>query len=391
MKQKEMKKYLDFGVQPTYDPVTGKYDDFCPAILEAEEMYPADHRYLLGLVNGISTLHNVSGSVSQYIKTGDRKIVDDVFDCLVQFHPYFSYYDGIHAISVINQEIVSLLREYQTDTDQIYGKYKQLALSWHGLFMEREVFDNYMDESFSGLSDVFAVCAEAHAGILLLLNDSIEQMRALTPEQRNTLFLTACPDADLDRTFLDIRFRIHLPATAAANHVGALFDFDEDRYNNIRDHIMSFANGGEPSDDVRSLLKDPSEKKELGSITYEIPDFATLIRLEFSLMLDEGIRVRKCLSCGRFFCVQENGQEYCNYTDRSSVSCFEEQKRKERKKEYRKIYQTAYKAHYARMLRGKMTSDEFEAWKAEYGSADTIRAVAEGRKDFDVMAVKMKR
>lgn len=147
-----------------------------------------------------------------------------------------------------------------------------------------------------------------------------------------------------------------------------------------------------PMDEIRQRLtshvsaneKSPLEEAlnlEAGrvSLFYHVPHFMAMgydcctihdmMELEFSKMLEYGIRLHKCKNCGRYFIVKGNyAAEYCDrIRDGQTRTCQQiaAQKKYEEKLQSNEavaLFRKYYKRYYARTKVGTIKQDQFRQW-----------------------------
>jgi hypothetical protein len=91
---------------------------------------------------------------------------------------------------------------------------------------------------------------------------------------------------------------------------------------------------------------------------------------EFFKAFSVGNTIKRCKHCGKFFLNATNYEvEYCDnvYDEISGKTCRVLGAEKSHQEKVKNnpvllVYQRAYKAHYARVLKKKMTKNEFSEW-----------------------------
>ena len=106
------------------------------------------------------------------------------------------------------------------------------------------------------------------------------------------------------------------------------------------------------------------------NIEYEFHTTADILELEFTKMLEQDVRFRKCKRCGRYFIMKGNyDTKYC---DRIASGETQNCQTLAAQENYRKkvaddaalpIYHKYYKRYAARVRAGKITEDDLRRWK----------------------------
>ena len=106
------------------------------------------------------------------------------------------------------------------------------------------------------------------------------------------------------------------------------------------------------------------------NIEYEFRTTADILELEFTKMLEQDVRFRKCKRCGRYFIMKGNyDTKYCDRVMPGETQTCQTLAAQEN---YRKkvagdaalpIYSKYYKRYAARVRAGKITEDDLRKWK----------------------------
>ena len=105
------------------------------------------------------------------------------------------------------------------------------------------------------------------------------------------------------------------------------------------------------------------------SVSYEVCALHDMLELEFTKMLEYGVRLHKCKNCGRYFIVKGNyNAEYCDRVrEGNSQTCQQiaAQKKYEEKLHTDKavsLFRKYYKRYHARLKVGTIKPDHFRLW-----------------------------
>ena len=100
-------------------------------------------------------------------------------------------------------------------------------------------------------------------------------------------------------------------------------------------------------------------------IVYRAENLYELFNIEITDMLLNGIRVRRCLKCGRYYVYREGDPEYCVIPDERTGNPSSTCRAEYFKKKVREMYLKAYKTHNQRYNRGTCTKEQILEWESE--------------------------
>lgn len=105
---------------------------------------------------------------------------------------------------------------------------------------------------------------------------------------------------------------------------------------------------------------------------YEINCLRELLLQEIILMVQSGIKIRKCKNCGRYFIVSKSNQKYCNRLfEKTKKRCSQIGRSRSYQKEtendpIRKLYKAAYNKHHSHIRNDiPETKSAFNQWSEE--------------------------
>lgn len=104
---------------------------------------------------------------------------------------------------------------------------------------------------------------------------------------------------------------------------------------------------------------------------YEISSFSDYILLQLRLFTEQSAIIKRCKNCGQYFITERTNIDYCQrIPEGETQTCFVIGPRRVYKKVLsedlpRKLYAKAYKRYQARLRRGTIDEETFEAWKAK--------------------------
>lgn len=145
------------------------------------------------------------------------------------------------------------------------------------------------------------------------------------------------------------------------------------------DDICKRLSSFEPSTEKSPLEKALNLKKDYVQLHYHVPSFIAIgydcnsihdmLELEFSKMLEYGIKLHKCKNCGRYFIVKGNyGNDYCDRIREGQTKNCQQiaaQKNYEEKLQNNQavaLFRKYYKRYYARTKVGTIKPDKFRQW-----------------------------
>lgn len=121
--------------------------------------------------------------------------------------------------------------------------------------------------------------------------------------------------------------------------------------------------------DLSELIDIIQDHKSV-SVSYQVSSILDMLELEFTKMLEQDIRFRKCKRCGKYFIMKGNYDT--NYCDRISkgetkncqdIMAMEKYKQKTADNPAIKIYNKYYKRYSARVKVHTILEDDFKKWK----------------------------
>ena len=110
-------------------------------------------------------------------------------------------------------------------------------------------------------------------------------------------------------------------------------------------------------------------KTSVPYITYQVNSLEELFYVQIQGLLQSSLFVRKCKYCGRYFLTERSNIDYCQrISDGETQSCSvigpgRRYLETSSKDEALSAYTTSYKRMYARLHRGSLEQEEFDAWR----------------------------
>lgn len=129
---------------------------------------------------------------------------------------------------------------------------------------------------------------------------------------------------------------------------------------------------------------------------YQTNNLRQLLLLEISSMIQDGVQIRKCKNCNKYFVITDGRVAYCPRVieGRGETTCYdvgakEAYKRRMEKDEALSKYNRAYKTHLQRCDRNSMSRSDFEVWSSEAKSK--LEEVRAGKLDIDTFKKWLKK
>lgn len=280
-------------------------------------------------------------------------------DSLINVHPFFLCQQ--ERISYINRSLAGKVLEIDpADTE----KFKKTAIIPAGSDSSPEYWKYFMAGDRGNIGSLLMTRGNAEMKVRLLLDDTEEGLSKIPMHARSSLYGLLCGDLHGIPRIMEMSAEFSLPVCERISAASAAMQFDSGYSDKITKGIAKLATSGERIKEVEDLL-DASEDSPVSpaKIEYRIYCLEDLIDLEIYKMLTGGIRLKRCISCGRYFHVTPDNDKYCSIPDKTGNTCLAAARKKELKKNVSDIYSTAYKTHFARVRRGAETEEEMNDFK----------------------------
>lgn len=327
-------------------------------VVDIKRYIPEDHRYLVRFLS--IDMHAIIDALSKAFACGDRTLVLGAASSICASHRYFEHSGRIY--SYINRSLARIIwADNSIGESERKDAFFRLAVFEGG--MEKDPSYWLSEEKGKGSIQSLA-CMQDDLKIMLPVVFDDSNGLAIYPQQvRNGLYGLlmegSCPRIGL------VPGRAVLPFPESMNGLRAAMDFDE----TFRQSMLHFGkylkNGGKgvPSEIKKVLDKIPASGEGTGWAEYDTPYLEDVLRLEVSMMVSSGTRLKKCSDCGRYFPVTEDNDMYCNIPDVDGSSCLARHREEEKKEAVKAVYTQAYRTRFARMKKGKETKEELDAWR----------------------------
>ena len=353
-----MQYLLDLGIRIDQD------GEPYSCVVDMDRLITADHEALFAFMEKKDELEVLCTEVAEYVKSGTGD-TDKMTEQLTKMHPYFKMFPNEPA-AYINRSIVrELLADQELTNEARQAIFEKIRVK--GNLNSSENLNDWVSEYT--LESLYDAVYDAALYAALVLNDSNPELDKLTFAERNTLYNLTALETEMSgkAAMLNINIRYVPVMSEQIDTFRAVLDFDNhyaDTYQKLIEDAKDLMDGADIlPETMRYLIDSIKDNKEtLAETIYKIESLEDLIHLELYLMQTSGTRVKKCKTCGRWFAVSHDGQEYCNYRTGNKPTHYESYLEKTRVEEIRKIYQRAYKAQHEQFRRGVITNERLHEW-----------------------------
>ncbi len=382
-------------------------------VIDSSYLIPNTHQYLFDfltcdltkldiVLNKYFEVFNVENlQVEDFDK---KKSAKKVFNALKKVHMYYAYlaeatFDFNEYVKI---KLNHLLSEAKCKNIE-YKKYIEILedLCWYDFKLYGDEFkeacfndfhSNYNTEFDGVFTDLITLQVELKRITYWIFDLSVNDLSHLSFSQRASLYdkLFIGTDSSLVQITKDISF-----GNRTSNRNSALFDFCEDRadvslaINNLHDTNNDLPKEIKPFfDDLLSSNEEPINE------VCQIDDLRQLLMLEIISLLENPVLIKKCKLCGNYFVAENLKNEYCtNIAKGETRPCFEigptkVYQSKMKNDESYVLYQRAYKTHYARLMKRKISQNQFNIWSLE--AKNRLELVRNGKMDILVFSEWLK-
>lgn len=357
MKEKE---YLNLGLR-----LDGDLDPY-ECVVPMKELIPDSHEYLFGFLK--ADIGHIINDVETTLQK-DLSASESILRELAGIHPYFS--ERHTALVCLIKTAFQYYEDKVSDEDADEDAEKKIRGAFIKLIDKAwDIMDIRSDEKVESLYDIRNWQKEFSYKVLMFLDDTNDDLASYPLPVRIALYESG--STKWDDTYIPdghgMDFKVSktyvLDHSSEAASVRAAFDFESRSAATLISDLWSLSDTGSVmSDKVKALADSFKNAPTPGyHVVYNIDRFSGLIDLEIWMMIQKGIRVRKCLSCGRYFVVLPLGYRHCQYPDEKRSSCLSRYLQKAYADEMKKSYIRVYHALYGKMKRGKVSQDQIDKW-----------------------------
>lgn len=367
-----MEHILDFGVQIDED------GEPYPYMENMETMIPSDHAPLFFLISKRKELDSLCSDLKEYVKTGIGN-PKTMVDKLSAMHPYFSTFRW-SAAAYINHSIAQEINDSDLSENEKQTQFEQLMATTipdSSTKLEDWIHGHSLETLYNAVYD-------AGLYVALVLNDSNPELASISTAKRNSLYNMVALETEMtgNAAMLNLNVR-YVPAMSEyLDTFRAVLEFDDD-FTNLYSKMVNDVQGLMDGEDIipdamlKMLEKAKNSKETSAQIIYTIDTLEDLIHLELYFMQKNGIRVKKCKTCGKWFAVLHDDQIYCDYSIPGSLSHYQTYLENKRRENIRMIYRRVYKAKHELYRRNVITDDELHTW-AKWATKEKEMAINNG-------------
>lgn len=395
-------------------------------VADLHSLIPDSHEYLFQFID--FDLYRIETPLAQYLScldvhnddgsdpVPDRKVLRLAVTALQEMHPYFKG-SPVKTAYMLNRIFAGYILRHFSNLSESRQKdlFRRVALTKFSDYADPELcFEHSISVGSERVLDcLFTLQKKLRRWIFVTLDDSNKDLASLSTKRRSALYSIIVPsDGDGDDPILKIQ------ANFAQRHsekmtkklrkwesdlVFDILDLDED--DDLDDNLDNDLDGDaepngksrngkvdmiakitqcidelyfNPSASIPGAIKEAiqltSDVDDYDVITYEISDFSELLDLEVYRMIAEGLRIKRCGNCNKYFIPKTPEEEGCNrIPDGSARTCAQILKTKKKEKPVEEIpektpqelYRTAYKKQSARVRKGAISQESFDQWKKE--------------------------
>ena len=338
----------------------------------------------------------------------DRKALRLAVIALQEMHPYFKG-SPVNTAYMLNRVFAGYILQHFPNLSESRQKdmFRRVALTKFTDYADPELcFEHTVSVGSERVLDcLFTLQKKLRRWIFVTLDDSNKDLASLSTKRRSALYSIIMPSyGDGDDPILKIQ------ANFAQRHsekmtkklrkwesdlVFDILDLDEDddldgdaepngkNRNGKIDMIAKITQCIDelyfnPSASIPGAIKEAiqltCDVDDYDVITYEISDFSELLDLEVYRMIAEGLHIKRCGNCHKYFILKTPEDEGCNrIPDGSARTCAQILKTRKKEKPVEKVpektpqelYRTAYKKQSARVRKGALSQESFDQWKKD--------------------------
>jgi len=387
--------FLNIGM--TFDVM-----DASPVIVREEQMVPKTHEYLFSFLD--ADLDRLEVYAQTYLECldGDREAdqgaVQRIFEELFALHPFFRTCPA-NAAALMNHCFASyIVSRWPEDEDMQLAAMKKVYVDRHleGTDIAEWLETAVRDENCRVFETLYRQQERMREWVFIALDNSNSALTKLTGAQRNAMYCLVY--GGQYTPMLETTVEKTMRLSHGLRQMSARLDFEDGFHDSILQGLDQMRKDPSVTPDyVMELIQAVAETAEDSEChTYLIAQLEDLLSYEIYGMTQDGMRIKRCKNCGRYFIVDKGNVEYCDrIAAGESKPCNEIGKVRTYEQKIAKggsamaLYRKAYKTHFARIRTGAMTKEEFDVWK---GAATVKRLLVEsGDMSLDEYAVWLKK
>ena len=346
---------INLGMRTSTDDPDTVFEEVIPK----EEYMPKDHRFLFDFLSvSLKRIHDLLEEAVANREQGKAKEADTL---LKKTRPFF--FNTEARTAYINRSLAEIIRNDPNLTNR-YSLLEQIGLPFNGHFdSEYWLSSDFKKGTIRSLIEKQEDCRKK---IVLLFDDTNPDLAKTPMSVRAGLYGMVGNDADAMPIILNVQCRYILPAAQSMRVLQASMDFDDNFSNSVLNAVADMEKGKMDTPPVlKKILGAADSGETVGYTEYSAEYLEDILDLEICFFFFEGVRLKRCRNCGRYFPVSPLNDKYCNIEDVNGNSCLKNAAREELKKQVDQIYTQAYRSHFARVKNGKESKEYLDKWRPE--------------------------
>lgn len=371
------------------------YEDVFPIIVREDYIIPKTHEYLFNFLE--TDFRRLEAYGKSYLEClaqgtiGDAQKLQRIFEELFALHPFFRSCPA-NAATVINETLAAYVKASFRDRSDEEQK-QLLNLVCTSQYIGSKDVDHWFEQAKNGkieyvFEELYCLQCSISSWVFLSLDNTNPELAKLTSLQRSAIYSMLFGGEFIPMLETEVEMNMQRPRSF--NSIAAALDFDEEymlaTYKSI-DAMQEHPTAPLPEQFQRIYTAAQQVQEDCEVYTYRTDTLEDLLKFEVYGMSHENTRIKRCKNCGRYFILEKGNLEYCDRIAAGETKPCNEIG-KSRTYEARitggdsaiALYRKAYKTHFARIRTGKMTKEEFEAWKNE--ATEKRKLTERGSLDF---------
>lgn len=352
-------------------------NDAFPVVVEMEKLIPETHEFLFQFLD--YDLSKVENDFSEYLSCVDsgqkpnKKLLSLTVSHLAEMHPYFRLCRE-NATDLLNRIIAGYIISRRSELNVAEQKklFLSLCIMNQGLFMNPDdIFERKIDVGEQRALDyLYRLQSHLSRWVFLTLDNTNPALAKLSSKRRSALYSHIAAYGE-NRPVLSVEVSFSTRPTERMRKKDVYWDFaQKDHYGQLyRDlDVLHWDPEAKLPKSIQEIVDVTKNADDCDIITYDIRDFSNLLELEIHRMVIDGLRVKRCKGCRRYFLPLKDSQEYCyqpsirSSSERCPASSGDST---DENKEAKRLLRRASQTHSERVRRGTMSKPDYVSWKAE--------------------------
>lgn len=374
-----------------------RFGDIDPVYVNMDRLIPANHSCLLQFIE--YDLSKAEKPLIEYLSCIDsgkeprKHLLLTAMSELQQMHPYFLICRE-NAAFLLNCIFAGYIMRHCSDMDELEQKnlFMKVCVSDYSLFTDPDnIFDNKIDSGEDHVLDyLYNLQYDIRLWVMLTLDDTNPELARLDRQRRSVLYSHVAMKNEYNPVFsIEVEFSTSMPKKLKAK--SAEWDFNEDLYDQLyKDlNVLMWDPEAKLPKSLTDLIKLTKGNEDCDVITYQIRDFTCLLEYEIHRMVLDGIHVKRCRNCHRYFIPERSNIEYCSRVAPNSngklcseIGRFRVYGKKARESDPAyAMFNRAYRARLEKIRRGTMTREFYDKWRPI--AEQKLEEVRQGKMDLD--------